>query len=127
MAHRRHPASPRAQRLRPGSNCQERPERLTGGEIERAFIEALYQAFDEETEPTDLTVAQVVTDLAPLSKLMAGQIATLRNWARGRARRATAIRAERRGEEDGLGILLRAGASDREVAFGGLLFVSSSS
>jgi hypothetical protein len=53
------------------------------------FTEALYQAFDEETEPTDLTIAQVLTDLVPLSKLMAEQIAALRNWARGRARMAT--------------------------------------
>jgi hypothetical protein len=62
---------------------------LTGSEIEQAFIEALYAAFDDETEPTDLTIAQVLTDLVPLSKLMAEQIAALINWAKGRARMAT--------------------------------------
>jgi SpoVK/Ycf46/Vps4 family AAA+-type ATPase len=62
---------------------------LTGSEIEQAFIEALYAAFDDETEPTDLTIASVLNDLVPLSKLMAEQIAALRNWAKGRARMAT--------------------------------------
>ncbi len=33
-------------------------EGLTGSEIEYAFIAALYQAFDEGQEPTDLTIAQ---------------------------------------------------------------------
>ncbi|MCX6928912.1 MAG: ATPase, partial [Verrucomicrobia bacterium] len=62
---------------------------LTGSEIENAFIESLYAAFDEEAEPTDLTIAQVLTELVPLSKLMAEQISGLRNWAKGRARFAT--------------------------------------
>ena len=48
---------------------------LTGSEIENAFIEALYAAFDEEAEPTDLTIARVLTEFVPLSKLMAEQIA----------------------------------------------------
>jgi SpoVK/Ycf46/Vps4 family AAA+-type ATPase len=67
---------------------------LTGSEIESVFVESLYQAFDEETEPTDLTVARVLTDLVPLSKLMAEQIAGLRNWAKGRARMATSTPME---------------------------------
>ena len=67
---------------------------LTGSEIESVFVESLYQAFDEETEPTDLTVARVLTDLVPLSKLMAEQIAGLRNWAKGRARMATTTPTE---------------------------------
>jgi SpoVK/Ycf46/Vps4 family AAA+-type ATPase len=69
---------------------------LTGSEIENAFIEALYAAFDEEKEPTDLTVAQVLTEFVPLSKLMAEQITGLRNWAKGRARPATTPVAEGR-------------------------------
>ncbi len=76
-------------------------EGLTGSEIEQAFIEALYAAFDEEIEPTDLTVAQVLTDLVPLSKLMAEQIQRLRNWAKGRARCATTLVSERRGRKMG--------------------------
>jgi hypothetical protein len=64
---------------------------LTGSEIECAFVEALYQAFDEEKEPTDLTIATVLNDLVPLSKLMAEQITGIRNWAKGRARMASTV------------------------------------
>ncbi len=64
-------------------------EGLTGSEIEQVFIEALYMAFDADQEPTDLTIAQVLTEFVPLSKLMAEQITGLRNWAKGRARLAT--------------------------------------
>ena len=69
---------------------------LTGSEIENVFIEALYAAFDEENEPTDLTVARVLTEFVPLSKLMAEQITGLRSWAKGRARLATSQPAERK-------------------------------
>jgi SpoVK/Ycf46/Vps4 family AAA+-type ATPase len=69
---------------------------LTGSEIENVFIEALYAAFEEEQEPTDLGIAQVLTEFVPLSKLMAEQITGLRNWAKGRARVATSPPAERR-------------------------------
>ena len=71
-------------------------EGLTGSEIEAAFVEALYHAFDEGKEPTDLTIARVLTDFVPLSRLMAEQIAGLRNWSKGRARPATAPQAERK-------------------------------
>jgi SpoVK/Ycf46/Vps4 family AAA+-type ATPase len=74
-------------------------EGLTGSEIENAFIEALYQAFDGNTEPTDLTIAQVLTEFVPLSKLMAEQITGLRSWAKGRARLATSSVVERRGRK----------------------------
>jgi SpoVK/Ycf46/Vps4 family AAA+-type ATPase len=67
---------------------------LTGSEIEAVFVEALYQAFDGDKEPTDLTLAQVLTEFVPLSKTMAEQIAGLRNWAKGRARVATSAPAE---------------------------------
>lgn len=69
---------------------------LTGSEIEQAFVDALYQAFDQEEEPTDLTIAGVLNDLVPLSKLMAEQIGALRTWAKGRARYATTPPVERR-------------------------------
>ncbi len=68
---------------------------LTGSEIETAFVDALFQGFDQEREPTDLTIAQVLTELVPLSKLMAEQITGLRNWAKGRARLATSAQPER--------------------------------
>jgi hypothetical protein len=64
-------------------------EGLTGSEIENAFVEALYLAFDRQKEPTDLDIAGVLTEFVPLSKLMAEQINGLRQWSRGRARLAT--------------------------------------
>jgi ATP-dependent 26S proteasome regulatory subunit len=67
---------------------------LTGSEIEAVFVEALYQAFDDDKEPTDLTIARVLTEFVPLSKTMAEQITALRNWAKGRARFATTPAAE---------------------------------
>jgi ATP-dependent 26S proteasome regulatory subunit len=77
-------------------------EGLTGSEIENAFVEALYLAFDsgaegQGKEPTDLDVAGVLTEFVPLSKLMAEQITSLRNWAKGRARLATSFEQEKRG------------------------------
>jgi len=62
---------------------------FTGSEIEQVFIEALYRAFDQDAEPTDLTIGEVLVDFVPLSKLMAEQIGALRTWAKGRARPAT--------------------------------------
>jgi len=67
---------------------------LTGSETENAVVEALYGAFDEAKEPTDLDIAGVLTEFVPLSKLMAEQITGLRNWAR--ARLATTPEAERK-------------------------------
>ena len=37
-------------------------EGFTGSEIEAVFVEALYRGFDDDQEPTDLTVAEVLTD-----------------------------------------------------------------
>lgn len=62
---------------------------FTGAEIETAFVESMYSAFERHTEPTDFDIAQVLTTFMPLSKLMAEQINGLRHWAKGRARSAT--------------------------------------
>src|ERR1044071_60648 len=69
---------------------------LTGSEIEAVFVESLYQAFDDEKEPTDLTIAGVFTEFVPLSKTMAEQITGLKNWAKGRARFVTSPPPESR-------------------------------
>jgi SpoVK/Ycf46/Vps4 family AAA+-type ATPase len=71
-------------------------EGLTGAEIQAVLRDALFAAFEGETEPTDLHVAQVLTDFVPLSKLMAESIAALRTWSKGRARMATAPGVEER-------------------------------
>src|SRR6266699_200856 len=69
---------------------------LTGSEIEAVFIDSLFQAFGDDKEPTDLAIAQALTDFVPLSKTMAEQIVGLRTWAKGRARFATSPLAEHR-------------------------------
>jgi SpoVK/Ycf46/Vps4 family AAA+-type ATPase len=69
---------------------------LTGSEIEQVFIEALYVAFDAEKEPTDLDIAGVLNEFVPLSRLMAEQIAGIKNWAKGRARLESSPSAERK-------------------------------
>jgi SpoVK/Ycf46/Vps4 family AAA+-type ATPase len=43
-------------------------EGLTGSEIEALFIDSLFQAFGDDKEPTDLAIAQALTDFVPLSK-----------------------------------------------------------
>ena len=74
-------------------------EGLTGAEIEQAFIDALYAAFSQGKEPSDLTISMVLNDLVPLSKLMGDQISALRKWAKGRARPATTQEQERTGRK----------------------------
>jgi ATP-dependent 26S proteasome regulatory subunit len=71
-------------------------EGFTGSEIEQVFVEALYRAFDQGSEPTDLTIGEVLVDFVPLSKLMAEQISALRTWAKGRARAATTPSVDRK-------------------------------
>jgi hypothetical protein len=53
------------------------------------FVDAPYQAFAADRDPTDLTIAPVLNDFVPLSKLMSERIGGLRQWAKGRARLAT--------------------------------------
>jgi SpoVK/Ycf46/Vps4 family AAA+-type ATPase len=64
---------------------------LTGSEIENVFVDAMFKAFEAGKEPTDLTVAEVLTEFVPLSKLMGEQMTGLRNWVKGRARSATSL------------------------------------
>lgn len=71
-------------------------EGYTGAEIEQVFVEALYLGFDQEKEPTDLSIAGVLVDSVPLSKLMNEQIEGLRKWSKGRARSATTLSTEKR-------------------------------
>jgi SpoVK/Ycf46/Vps4 family AAA+-type ATPase len=63
-------------------------EQFTGAEIDAVFVDALYDAFLENREPTDLDMVNSMTRMVPLANLMDGQIAALRNWAKGRARPA---------------------------------------
>lgn len=80
--HRRNPEDFDIAALAIGSNG------FTGAEIEAAFIDAMFVAFHLNTEPTDLSIAAVLSEAVPLSKLSAEQINGLRAWAKGRARGA---------------------------------------
>ncbi len=68
-------------------------EGLTGAEIEAVFLEAMFAAFERGNEPTEMDVAASMNSFVPLSKLMAEQIAALKQWSVGRARPATSIPA----------------------------------
>ncbi len=70
-------------------------EAFTGSEIEQVFSEALYRGFDQDQEPTDLTIGEVLVDFVPLSKLMGERMSELRTWATGRARPATTLQSTR--------------------------------
>lgn len=61
----------------------------SGAEIEALFNEALYAAFDETREPDTELIVALSKDTAPLSKMMASEIEALRQWANGRAKRAS--------------------------------------
>jgi len=65
-------------------------EQFTGAEIEAVFRDALYEAFSNEREPVPADILGALGRTVPLARLMDGQIAALRQWARGRARIAGA-------------------------------------
>jgi SpoVK/Ycf46/Vps4 family AAA+-type ATPase len=66
----------------------------TGAEIEALFSESLFNAFDADSEPTTKLLIELSRQVVPLSKSMADQVEGLRNWAKGKARRASTIKAE---------------------------------
>ena len=72
---------------------------LTGSEIEAVFSEALYSAFANNREPTDLDIAECLNEFTSLAQTMAEAIKSLRTWARGRARLATKPEAPAQGRK----------------------------
>jgi SpoVK/Ycf46/Vps4 family AAA+-type ATPase len=67
---------------------------FSGAEIEQALIAAMYDAFAQEREFTQLDIIAAVKATQPLSKTMSEQVTALRDWARQRARPAAASVAE---------------------------------
>ena len=63
-------------------------EQFTGAEIEAVFIDAMHEAYADSREPRAKDILDAITLTIPLAQLMDGQIATLRHWAKGRAREA---------------------------------------
>lgn len=63
-------------------------EQFTGAEIEAVFVDALHAAFAEDREPVAEDILAALLNTVPLAQLMDGKIASLRHWAKGRAREA---------------------------------------
>jgi MoxR-like ATPase len=69
---------------------------FTGVEISELVPSAMFEAFaDDEREITTSDILKVAKDVAPLSKTAGDRIQKLRDWAKGKARNATATTAER--------------------------------
>jgi SpoVK/Ycf46/Vps4 family AAA+-type ATPase len=69
-------------------------EGFSGAEIEQAIIAAMYEAFAQDREFTQLDIIAAVKSTLPLSRTMTEQVTALRDWARQRARPASASVAE---------------------------------
>lgn len=69
-------------------------EGFSGAEIEQAVIAAMYDAFAQDREFTQLDIIAAVKATLPLSRTMTEQVTALRDWAKHRARPAAASVAE---------------------------------
>ncbi|CCI25083.1 AAA family ATPase [Microcystis aeruginosa] len=67
---------------------------FSGAEIEQALIAAMYEAFAQDREFTQLDIIAAIKATLPLSRTMTEQVTALRDWARQRARPASASVAE---------------------------------
>lgn len=67
---------------------------FSGAEIEQAIIAAMYEAFAQGREFTQLDIIAAIKSTLPLSRTMMEQVTALRDWARQRARPASASVAE---------------------------------
>lgn len=70
-------------------------DQFTGAEIEAAFIDALHEGYADGSEPRIEGILDAISQTTPLAKLMDGQIAALRHWAKGRAREAASRPSEK--------------------------------
>ena len=61
----------------------------SGAEIEQAIISALYDAFEESRDLSDMDILRALASSIPLSQTMREEIGGLRDWARTRARPAS--------------------------------------
>jgi SpoVK/Ycf46/Vps4 family AAA+-type ATPase len=73
-------------------------EGFSGAEIEQAIVAAMYEAFAQGREFTQLDIIAAVKSTLPLSRTMTEQVTALRDWANKRARPAsTAVVEYQRG------------------------------
>ncbi|MDR9405555.1 MAG: AAA family ATPase, partial [Halothece sp. Uz-M2-17] len=69
-------------------------EGFSGAEIEQALIAAMYDAFAQDREFTQLDIIAALKSTLPLSRTMTEQVNALREWAHQRARPASSSVAE---------------------------------
>ncbi len=67
---------------------------FSGAEIEQGLVAAMYEAFAQDREFTQLDIIAASRATMPLSKTMTEQVTALRDWARQRARPAAFSVAE---------------------------------
>jgi SpoVK/Ycf46/Vps4 family AAA+-type ATPase len=67
---------------------------FSGAEIEQALVAAMYEAFAQDREFTQLDIIAAIKATLPLSRTMTEQVTALRDWARQRARPAASSVAE---------------------------------
>ncbi len=67
---------------------------FSGAEIEQGIVAAMYEAFAQDREFTQLDIIAACRATLPLSKTMTEQVTALRDWARQRARPAASSVAE---------------------------------
>jgi SpoVK/Ycf46/Vps4 family AAA+-type ATPase len=67
---------------------------FSGAEIEQGLVAAMYEAFAQEREFTQLDIIAAIKATLPLSRTMNEQVTALRDWARQRARPAASSVAE---------------------------------
>lgn len=67
---------------------------FSGAEIEQAIVAAMYDAFAQDREFTQLDIIAAIKATLPLSRTMTEQVSALRDWARQRARPASTSVAE---------------------------------
>ena len=67
---------------------------FSGAEIEQAIVAAMYDAFAQDREFTQLDIIAAIKATLPLSRTMIEQVTALRDWARQRARPASSSVAE---------------------------------
>jgi SpoVK/Ycf46/Vps4 family AAA+-type ATPase len=67
---------------------------FSGAEIEQALVAAMYDAFAQNREFSQLDIISAIKSTLPLSRTMHEQVAALRDWARQRARPAASSVAE---------------------------------
>jgi len=65
-------------------------EGFSGAEIEQAVVSALYDAFEHNQEVSTEDIQRAIHETVPLSVTMREEIEELRQWAKGRTRRASA-------------------------------------